>query len=68
MTHCNLDFIKSINPGSNSFTIKVIKLFLSETPEHIKQIKQEIANSNWGKVYEYTHNDKTFCINARISS
>ena len=58
MTHCNLDFIKSINPESNSFTIKVIKLFLTETPEHIKQIKLEIANANWGKVYEYTHKIK----------
>lgn len=58
MKHCNLDFIKSINPNSNTFTIKVIKLFLSDTPENIKQIKLEIANNNWGKVYEYTHKIK----------
>jgi len=58
MTHCNLDFIKSINPGSNTFTIKVIKLFLNETPKHIKQLKFEIANANWGKVYEHTHKIK----------
>lgn len=58
MKHCNLDFIKSINPGSNSFTIKIIKLFLNETPVSIGQIKIAIANNDWGKVYEFTHKIK----------
>jgi hypothetical protein len=58
MAICNLDFIKNITPGSTTFTIKVIQLFLKDTPETIISLKSAINNSDWEKAYTEAHKIK----------
>jgi hypothetical protein len=47
MKLCNLDYLKSITPKSNAFAIQMLKLFLQDTPEAIKNIDYAIKSSNW---------------------
>jgi len=58
MNYCNLDYIKSVTPDSYAFPIQILELFLAETPDSIKAIKNEIEASNWGEVYAKAHHFK----------
>jgi hypothetical protein len=58
MPICDLEFIKGITPGSNVFPIKVIELFLNETPARIQDLKIAISNSNWEETYSIAHKIK----------
>jgi HPt (histidine-containing phosphotransfer) domain-containing protein len=58
MSICNLDYLKSVTPGSNAFPKQIIQLFLNDTPNSIHEIKNGISNSNWQVVYNYAHKIK----------
>lgn len=58
MKLCNLDYLKSVTPGSNAFAIQMIKLFLDETPASMSAIKKGLETSNWDEVYSYAHKIK----------
>lgn len=58
MKLCNLDYLKSVTPGSNAFAIQMIKLFLDETPTSMTAIKKGLENSNWEEVYSFAHKIK----------
>lgn len=58
MSVCNLDFIKNITPGSTTFPIKVIQLFLKDTPATLEALKNAINNKEWYKAYEEAHKIK----------
>ena len=58
MSICNLDFIKNITPGSTTFPIKVIQLFLKDTPTTVEALKVAIGNKDWVKSYEEAHKIK----------
>ena len=53
MKICNLDYLKSVTPGSNAFAIQVIKLFLQDTPIEIEKIKAGLTNSNYEEIYKF---------------
>lgn len=55
MKLCNLEYLKSITPGCNSFAIQVIKLFIQETPFSLNGIKNGLSTSNWEAIYEHSH-------------
>ena len=52
MKFCNLDYLKSVTPKSNSFPIQMIKLFLQDTPDSIKKMKVALKSSNWSEVHK----------------
>jgi HPt (histidine-containing phosphotransfer) domain-containing protein len=52
MKFCNLDYLKSVTPNSNSFPIKMINLFLQDTPDSIEKIKIALKSSNWIEVHK----------------
>lgn len=58
MKLCNLDYLKSITPKSNAFAIQMLKLFLQDTPEAVKNIKKGIESSNWLEVHKNAHKIK----------
>ena len=58
MPICDLEFIKEITPGSYTFPMNVIELFLKETPERIQKLKVAISNSNWEETYAIAHKIK----------
>lgn len=58
MTICDLDFIKSITPGSYTFPINVIEAFLRETPSKIDELKRVISEEKWDLIYELAHKIK----------
>ncbi len=58
MAICNLDFIKNITPGSTTFPVKVIQLFLKDTPATLEALKIAINNKEWFKAYEEAHKIK----------
>ena len=58
MPICDLEFIKSITPGSFSFPINVIEAFLRETPSKIDELKKVIAEEKWESTYELAHKIK----------
>ncbi len=58
MKLCNLDYLKSITPKSNAFAIQMLKLFVQDTPEAIKNIDAAIKNSNWLEVHKNAHKIK----------
>ncbi len=58
MKICNLDYLKSVTPGSNAFAIQVIKLFLQDTPIEIEKIKAGLTNSNYEEIYKNAHKIK----------
>ena len=58
MAICNLDFIKNITPGSTTFPIKVIQLFLKDTPATLDALKNAINDKNWGVAYSEAHKIK----------
>ncbi len=58
MSICNLEYIKSITPGSYSFPIKIIETFLKDTPLKVEELKNAILEENWQLTYEIAHNIK----------
>ncbi len=58
MKICNLDYIKNITPGSNTFAIQLIKLFLDDTPKSLQAITTCLENENWEELYRNTHKIK----------
>jgi hypothetical protein len=58
MKLCNLDYLKSITPKSNAFAIQMLKLFVNDTAEAIKNIDTAIKNSNWLEVHKNAHKIK----------
>ena len=58
MSIFNLDYLKSVTPGSNAFSIKIIELFLSDVPKSIINIKEALEASNWVEVYSIAHKIK----------
>ena len=58
MKICNLDYLKSVTPGSNAFAIEIIKLFLQDIPESITVIKTELQNANFEGIYKHAHKIK----------
>ena len=58
MNCCNLTYLKSISPKSNTFSIQIIQLFLEETPKSINKIKNALDASNWLEVYSNAHKIK----------
>ena len=58
MSICNLDFIKNITPGSTTFPIKVIQLFLKDTPETLESLNKAIDYQDWPKAYDEAHKIK----------
>lgn len=52
MKFCNLDYLKSVTPKNNSFPIKMIQLFLKDTPDSIKKMKVALKASNWTEVHK----------------
>lgn len=58
MKICNLDYLKSVTPGSNAFAVQVIKLFLQDTPIEIKKIKEGLEAGSYDEIYKYTHKIK----------
>ena len=58
MKICNLDYLKSVTPGSNAFAIQILKLFLQDTPGSINGIKTELQNANYEGIYKHAHKIK----------
>ena len=58
MAICDLEFIKEITPGSYTFPMNVIELFLKETPLRIEELKVAISNSDWVETYAIAHKIK----------
>ncbi len=54
----NLEYLKSVTPGSNTFPIQIIELFLIDTPKTILKIKEALEVSNWVEVYSHAHKIK----------
>lgn len=58
MKICNLDYLKSVTPGSNAFVIQIINLFLQDTPVEIEKIKTSLASFNYEEIYKHAHKIK----------
>jgi hypothetical protein len=58
MKLCNLDYLKSVTPKSNAFTIQMIKLFLRDTPVAVNNINEALKNQNWLEVHKNAHKIK----------
>lgn len=58
MKICNLDYLKSITPGSNAFAIQIITLFIKDTPESMQGILSEIETGNFEGIYKHAHKIK----------
>jgi hypothetical protein len=58
MAICNLDFIQNITPGSTTFPIKVIQLFLKETPLILDDLKNAVNDQKWDLAYSEAHKIK----------
>jgi HPt (histidine-containing phosphotransfer) domain-containing protein len=58
MKICNLDYLKSITPGSNALAIQIITLFIKDTPESMKGILSEIETGNFEGIYKHAHKIK----------
>jgi len=58
MSICNLEYIKSITPGSHSFSIKIIETFLTDTPIKVEELKTAILEEKWQLTYEIAHKIK----------
>lgn len=58
MSIFNLDYLKSVTPGSNAFPIQIIELFLTDTPKTILKIKEALEVSDWVEVYSNAHKIK----------
>jgi hypothetical protein len=62
MKLCNLDYLKSVTPKSNDFTLQMIKLFLEDTPEAVKKINAALKVGNWLEVHKNAHKIKPLII------
>ena len=62
MKLCNLDYLKSVSPKSNTFVIQMIKLFLKDTPEAIENINKALKAENWIEVHKSAHKIKPSCL------
>jgi hypothetical protein len=52
MKLCNLNYLKSVSPRSNTFAIDMISLFLKDTPEAINLIKTALENDKYFDIYK----------------
>lgn len=58
MERCNLDYLNSITPGSNAFSIQIIEMFLAEAPENINQILNSFNSNDLSELYKNAHKIK----------
>lgn len=58
MPICDLEFIKGITPGSYTFPISVIELYIKETPIKLSELKNVIKEKNWEETYSIAHKIK----------
>ena len=58
MKLCNLDYLKSVTPKSNAFAVQMIRLFLNDTPESVKNINNALKAANWLEVHKNAHKIK----------
>jgi len=54
MKLCNLNYLKSVSPKSNTFAIQIITLFLKDTPDAIHQMNLALESDNYFSVYKNT--------------
>lgn len=45
--HINLDYLKELSNGSNSFIVEMIDAFLEQTPEEISNLEKYLSANNF---------------------
>jgi hypothetical protein len=52
MKYCNLKYLRDVSPKSNSFAVEMISLFLKDTPDAIKNMKEAANNEKYFEIYK----------------
>lgn len=52
MKLCNLNYLKSVSPKSNTFAIQIITLFLKDTPIAISSMKKALDSDKYFEIYK----------------
>jgi|SRR6185437_10528165 len=55
----DLSYLNEISKGDKNFIKEMIDIFLSETPEEIKQLEEAIAKTNFEKIRAVCHHMKS---------
>lgn len=54
----NLNYLKQIADGNDSFIIEMIEMFLNKTPEALAEMKESRAQKNWDSLRQVAHRIK----------